>query len=132
MAASHQIPQTGGWSGLRTYLVSILFLLPALLAWLFVTVFELPRLQMVWQGSRLTGSHAQWLMDTSNFCIENGRLLLALLVLIFAGLEYFLPSWPRYRAFIILLATLVLNACLVAGLVAVSSLALVAGSVLVK
>jgi len=117
-------------SARRTYLRAALFLAPAFLAWLFAYILILPTLEKVWDKAGMTGSKPQWLMDSSDFFMDRGRLILAAIFLFFCALEYFVPAWPRYRRFVVAFLTFALNALVLAGLATLCALATLAGKVL--
>ena len=58
----------------------------------------------------MTGSKLQWLLNGSSAFIDYGRFILLVVVLIFLGLEYRLPSWPRYRRACLATAVFLINA----------------------
>ena len=116
----------------RTYLRALLFLLPAFVAWLFADILLLPTLESVWQKAGMAHSKPQWLMVSSDFFKNEGRLVIAAVILLFVALEYFLPTWPGYRRFTVSLIVFMLNTLVLAGLASLCTLATVAAKTLLN
>ena len=98
------------------YGVAMIFLLPAFVVWLFTSIFLFPRLEMIWHQAGLDHSHAQWLLDVSRHFKDNGRWLIALVIILFAVLETRWHGWPRYRRRVILCTVFILNSAVLFGI----------------
>ena len=100
----------------KTYLAGAIFLLPALTAWLFSTIFLLPRLELIWQQTGLVHSRAGWLLDASRLLKDNFYWALIALIAVFAALEYRVRAWPRYRWWVVATTVFLLNVAALVGL----------------
>jgi len=80
----------------------------------------------------MTGSKPQWLMDSSDFFMNRGRLIIAAVILFFVALECLFPAWPRYRRFVVAFLTFLLNALVLGGLAIICTLATVAAKTLLN
>jgi type II secretory pathway component PulF len=116
----------------QTYLRAFLFLLPASVAWLFSYILILPTLEEIWGKAGMTNPGPKWLIDGSDFFVLYGRLVIPAVFLFFMALEFLLPTWSRYRRFVIPFVTFVLNTAVFVGMATLCTLATLAAKVLVK
>jgi hypothetical protein len=73
------------------------FVLPALLAWSFSTVFLFPKLQQVWAEAGFAESAFHSLMRSSNAVMSHSVWIVSALLVLFGFLEWRGGAWVRYR-----------------------------------
>jgi len=117
-------------SGLHTYLRTGVFLIPTLLAWAFTTLFLLPKVRQLWNDAGLMTSRVQWLMETAEFLIVPLAFIFVGGFVILLILEFWWPAWPRYRRVVFACIALFIHTVVLAGILAISTAALVAAPVL--
>ena len=108
----------------RTYLKAMVFLLPAAVCWWLACVFLVPRLNSSWQEAGLTVSRAQWVMDITNFLVQNGLVILIAVLLILVLSEFYFKAWGCYRKIAVSILVWLLNAIVLVELTAMVIVAL--------
>jgi hypothetical protein len=81
----------------KTYLKNILFVAPAILFCAVALIFILPKLQTLWRDAGLADSGALWMVKTPATILQNGTLILGLLVGVLAILELAVKPFARFR-----------------------------------
>jgi hypothetical protein len=114
---------------LGTYLKALATILPAVSVWVFARAFLQPKLEVLWQEARLTGSRLQWLMDVSHFLMNGVMWIWAALMILVAIVEC--ASWGRrLRRSATTSVALFIQTTVLVGLAALATLALLAAPVL--
>jgi type II secretory pathway component PulF len=104
---------------LSAYVQSAAVVLPAAVAASFAALFLTPKLQQIWRESGVKlPSETAWVVDASNLLVSHWFLMLGAIAAILFALEYFLPSWARYRRPAVLSAAVLFNTAVFAGLIA--------------
>ncbi|HEY6227854.1 MAG TPA: hypothetical protein VI282_12095 [Verrucomicrobiae bacterium] len=113
----------------RTYLRSMAFVGPALLAWAFVAVYVFPKFQQMWVDSKMMDSEFEWIIRSVSFGMHNMELICALLALPILILEF--TAWsPRYRRAVLAILVFVINTTIIVGLTGACVVAAIAGPAL--
>jgi hypothetical protein len=114
-----------------TYSKAAAFLLPAVCLWAFSAVFLFPKVQQICRDAGIAVPAAfRIVMGMMGLFREHGTLLLAVLVLSIAFLEWRSGQWPRYRRTSIGLAVFVVNSAVLVLITAMFTLALMAAPAL--
>jgi hypothetical protein len=121
----------------RAYFLGAAMALPGLAAWLFSSVFILPTVMEVWKKAGLDGKKPQWLMDgaevlSANGFIDNGKLILLVVVLFFVIMESAVRGWSRYRRWTILVIAYAFNILILVEMLITSTSAVLAARALAK
>ncbi len=127
------LPQAQSLTGERawiTYARAGGFLLPGLLAMMFCRLALIPKLKRFFEIT-----HEQWdrafvghsFEQITTFVPGYWPLMMSGLIGIFAVLELRWKRWPRYRGSVVMIMTVLFNAVLLFGLVAIASAMGIAG-----
>ncbi len=116
-------------SALHIYARAFLFLLPALLAWAFSTVYLLPKLTALWQNLTVGSPGVQGLFDFATGLITHFKVAFFTLVVALVLFEKYQPAWPRYRRQAVDAVTYVLNTAVIIALALLGVLSLGASAV---
>lgn len=81
----------------KTYLKSAVLGAPALIVWAVGSVFVFPKLKQVWADTGFALPFAQTALVLSDFCMDHGLLLFAVIIISLVFLEWRASIWPRYR-----------------------------------
>jgi hypothetical protein len=127
-AISGKASREAGW---RTYLRSVTFVAPALLAWAFLAVFVFPKFQQMWVDSRMMDSEFQWMMSSLHVALENTRMVCVAALILFIALEFTGQWWPRYRRAVVGSVVFVFNTAIIVGLTGVCVVGAIAGPAMV-
>jgi hypothetical protein len=123
--------QTHSEPAWQTYLRSVVFVAPALLAWAFVAVYVFPKYKQMWVDSRMMDSEYQWMMSSVSFVIGNMNIICALLAAPILVLEF--TRWrERNRRAVLAALVFVLNTTIIVGLTGACVLAAIAGPALAQ
>lgn len=114
-------------SRLAAYLQSAAVLVPAVLVSLFAAIFIIPKLEQLWAnvGASLPAGGAS-VLYAAHLLRDDGWILLAAVILVFAFLEFRSSVWPRYRWATLLCTTALINGAVLAGLAMISILLVLA------
>lgn len=126
LAPTSPPPLPGHESATVTYLKALGTTAPAVVIWLFMRAFALPKLHWLWQKTELTGSKAQWLMDASNILAQGVQVFIAVGVLVMAWCEVRAGSWPRYRSTVVAVVVVTFHTAVLLSLTAITISALLA------
>ena len=108
------------------------FLLPALLAWWFSTMFLFPKLQQIWVEAGFRERPFLNILRTSNLLMEEVAWIGVGMVLIFGFLEWRGGAWARYRRSFLGVGVWVLNTAILVLLTAMLVSALIAAPALIR
>ena len=114
----------------KSYVLAIVFAVPAFLVWFFADFFLSTTFNTVWENSHLSGFRPQRLMDCADFFLLYGRLILLVLVLIFLFLEYRVPKWPQYRRAVLMTVAFIFNTIVLMGMAFFSTWGILAAKLL--
>jgi len=98
------VPTEPRWA---TYLKTGVFLSPALLLWVFASLFLIPKVQKLCQEA---GMQIFGIMKVSLFMEQHATLLLLGFVVLMVLLEWRSSAWPRYRKMTMGVGAFLLNA----------------------
>lgn len=94
----------------RTYLKAFAFLAPPVFLWVILCVFAFPKLKQIWVDADFFDSTMLAFMRTSDFFMQHGLLLVAVLGAGLLLVEWRSKGWwPRYRRISMGMLVLVLN-----------------------
>ena len=81
----------------KTYLKAATFLIPPVTIWALSCVFVFPKLKTIWRDAGFMDSDMVSFMRTSDFFMDHGVLIGAVVILLLSFLEWRQGAWPRYR-----------------------------------
>jgi hypothetical protein len=119
----------------RTYLKSMQFLGPAILAWAFVAVFVVPKLKQIWRDADMIDHRIvefQWIIQSVSFAMERMGMILLLALAVAVVLEFSGDLWRRHRKTALGVLVFLFNAAIIVSLVGSCLVAAIAAPALMK
>ncbi len=110
----------------ETYLKTITFALPAVVAWEFACVFLVPKIKVICSDAHFEPLKVGWLREFPFFLVEFGRSIFLALLLVLLLLELFVRGWGRHRRVAVSILVWVLNFAVMLGLTTLLIVVLVA------
>ena len=84
-------------SALKTYIKATAWMLPFAAAWIFCAVFLMPRVEGIWIESGAHASLLSKIISVSSVSLNQGRAIIAVLVLTCVCFEIWAHWWPARR-----------------------------------
>lgn len=116
----------------KTYLLGVIFVLPAVVTWGFSCIYVVPKVREICGYANLDDAQAGWLLQVTLFLVGYARTILLAGIVLFVLLELVGRGWRKLRRLSVNIAVWLANVTILFGMSSLVILTVIAASMLVR